>query len=97
MVITQKASEKNVGYRGSESVLVDRNFTVKEQRVNGSLCVNHHLMHIRCTLMGFERNYQAKNLSNLIIQRRLYYKQSEKGNNLTINNKHICAQAIIEP
>jgi hypothetical protein len=28
--------------------------------------------HLRCTLMGFERNYQVKILSNQIIQRRLF-------------------------
>jgi len=38
---------------------------VKEQRVDGSLCLINK--HIRCTLMGFERNYQIKILSNQII------------------------------
>lgn len=40
--------------------------------------------------MSFERNYKAKNPSNLIIKRRLYSKGGEafKDNNLTINNKH---------
>ena len=39
--------------------------SVKEQRVDGSLCGNI-LPHIRCTLAGFERNYKVKILSNLI-------------------------------
>jgi len=67
-VISYKSSEKNVGNRGSKSVLYN---TVKEQRVNGSWCVKN-LSHLRYTLMGFERNYQVKILSNQIIQRRFY-------------------------
>ncbi len=43
-----------MGYRGSKSVLT---YTVKEQRVDGSYCKS---MQLRCTLMGFERNYQFK-------------------------------------
>lgn len=39
--------------------------SVKEQRVNGSSWGNI-LPHVRCTLAGFERNYQVKILSNLI-------------------------------
>uniref|UniRef100_UPI0021158EFD hypothetical protein n=1 Tax=Aspergillus sclerotioniger TaxID=319627 RepID=UPI0021158EFD len=88
MVISQKASEKNVGYRGSKSAICE-NIAVKEQRVDGSWHGNN-LPCLKCTLMGFERNYQVKNPSNLIIQRRLYSKGGEvfKDNNLTINNKH---------
>lgn len=37
MVTSLKASEKNVGYRGSKSV-ISKNIAVKEQRVNGSWC-----------------------------------------------------------
>jgi len=41
---------------------------VKEQRVDGSWCIklnkNKNLMHLRYTLMGFERNYQVNILSN---------------------------------
>jgi len=43
-----------MGYRGSKSVLT---YTVKEQRVDGSYCKS---MQLRCTLMGFEINYQFK-------------------------------------
>jgi hypothetical protein len=63
--------EREMGDRGSKSKLnLNRpsshklNF-VKEQRVDGSLCLINK--HIRCTLMGFERNYQIKILSNQII------------------------------
>jgi len=64
MVISLKASEKNVGYRGSKSVIC-KNIAVKEQRVYGSWR-GMNLPHLRCTLTGFERNYQIKNLSNQI-------------------------------
>jgi len=72
MVISHKTSEKNVGNRGSKSVILkSNNIAVKEQRVDGSWCGNN-LSHLRCTLMGFERNYQVKIPSNQIIQRRFY-------------------------
>jgi len=70
-VISHKMIEREMGDRGSKSKLnLNRpsshklNF-VKEQRVDGSLCLINK--HIRCTLMGFERNYQIKILSNQII------------------------------
>jgi hypothetical protein len=69
MVISQKASEKNVGYCGSKSIVL--NTIVKEQRVYGSWYGNP-LLYLRCTLTGFERNYPVKIPSTLIIQRRLY-------------------------
>lgn len=79
MVTSLKASKKNVGNRGSKSVLNTYN-TVKEQRVNGSWC-SINLLHLKCTLMGFERNYRVKILSNQIIQRRLYSIDSNLNNN----------------
>jgi len=67
--------ERETGYRGSKSVTdlnnptsqKQKSVTVKEQRVDGSLRLMHK--RIRCTLMGFERNYQIKVLSN---QKRFY-------------------------
>ena len=49
-----------MGYRGSKSVLDSS--TVKEQRVDGSWSIKPiaKKMLLRCTLMGFERNYQIK-------------------------------------
>ena len=44
---------------------------VKEQRVNGSYSGNN-LPLLRCTLKGFERNYQLKILSNQINKLRCY-------------------------
>ena len=60
MVISHKMSENEMGYRGSKSVLT--NETVKEQRVDGSWSIKakSKIMLLRCTLMGFERNYQLK-------------------------------------
>jgi LAGLIDADG endonuclease len=73
MVTSRKASEKNVGNRGSKSVIFKSiNFIVKEQRVNGSCFINKNLMKLRCTLMGNERSYQVKIPSNQIIQRRFF-------------------------
>ena len=53
-------NESEMGYRGSKSVLF--NSTVKEQRVDGSYCIQAitNKMQLRCTLMGFERNYLVK-------------------------------------
>jgi hypothetical protein len=71
MVISQKMSENKMEYRGSKS----DNLSVKEQRVDGSLCSS--IKYIRCTLMGIERNYQVNILS----------KQLKKLNYSTLNNK----------
>jgi len=53
-------SENEIGYRGSKSDFIKK--SVKEQRVDGSWCKKP--LHLRCTLMGFERNYQIKILSS---------------------------------
>ena len=54
-------SENKMGYRGSKSVFLSD--TVKEQRVDGSYLGEIKSPKLRCTLMGFERNYQFKVLS----------------------------------
>ena len=99
-VISQKTSEKNVGNLGSKSVLLN-NIAVKEQRVYGSW---YGFPYLRSTLTGFKRNYQVKNLSNLIIQKQFYSQTCKRyqDNNLTVDNKHTLlsegyAQAINEP
>lgn len=82
MVRTQKMIEKEMGNRGSKSVVYlnkgptsHRDITVKEQRVDGSYTnqlisrIKQDRLVLRCILMGFERNYQIKILSN---QKRLY-------------------------
>jgi len=75
--------ESIMGYRGSKSVaLQQQNATVKEQRVDGSRCVKTR--HLRCTLMGFERNYPVKIPSKQIINKRLYSSVVER----SLNNKY---------
>jgi hypothetical protein len=87
-VTSQKASKKNVGNRGSKSAICE-SIAVKEQRAYGSWHGNF-LPCLRYTLTGFERNYPIKNLSNLIIHGRHYYKGREAfgDNNPTVNNRH---------
>ena len=54
-------NENEMGYRGSKSK--SNKYFVKEQRVDGSWDSNATrsiLKSLRCTLMGFERNYQIK-------------------------------------
>ena len=54
-------NESEMGYRGSKSELMQKD-SVKEQRVDGSWSIKakSKQMLLRCTLMGFERNYQIK-------------------------------------
>jgi len=54
--------EREMDNRGSKSTI--SNCVVKEQRVDGSLCIFVQRLHIRCTLIDFERNYLVKTLSN---------------------------------
>jgi len=69
MVTSHKMNENEMGYRGSKSncnfnnkSIQNKNYNfVKEQRVDGSCFINNtKLMKLRCTLMGFEKNYQIK-------------------------------------
>jgi hypothetical protein len=61
--------ENEIGYRGSKSITLLEHLgtkaykseVVKEQRVDGSW---FNFLNLRCTLTGFERNYQIKALSN---------------------------------
>ena len=73
IVTSQEMIEREMGYRGSKSATGLNRPTsqikpgaVKEQRVDGSYANN---LALRCTLMGFERSYQIKVLSN---QKRFY-------------------------
>ena len=61
-VTSHKITEKLMGNRGSKSDLRSKFNSVKEQRVDGSLCF--YSKHIRYTLVGFERNYQVRIPSN---------------------------------
>ena len=66
MVTSLEASERNMGYRGSKLAICE-SIAVKEQRVNGSCCINS--IQLRCTLTGFARNSEIKNLSIQIINK----------------------------
>ena len=48
--------ETEIGYRGFKSS-DNKTLLVKEQRVNGNMLDYLTMSNIRCTLMGFERNY----------------------------------------
>jgi hypothetical protein len=64
--------ETKIGYRGSKSPVLGE----KEQRIDGSICKGFlTLPYLRYTLMGFERNYQAINLSKQINIHRTYLTQ----------------------
>jgi len=69
MVTSHKMNENEMGYRGSKSPIFLRE-GVKEQRVDGSCFINKNknLMKLRCTLMGFERNYRIKFPSKQLIK-----------------------------
>ena len=87
-VISHKMIEKEMDYRGSKSVFKFNFNSVKEQRVDGSWNLNKSIfIFLRYTLTDFERNYQIKTHSNLIIQKR-HYSDTLKDNNLMINNKN---------
>ena len=62
-VISQKMSENEMEYRGSKSEIQcpqPNEFSVKEQRVDGSYFGVLRQPKLRCTLMGLERGYQIK-------------------------------------
>jgi group I intron endonuclease len=87
-VTSRKIDEKKMGNRGSKSNPHKR--MVKEQRVDGNWCIasktKFYPMHLRCTLMDFERNYQIKTLS----------KQLNK-NFSTFNNASIKPMTRLQP
>ena len=62
-----------MGNRGSKSDLLMK--SVKEQRVDGSWCIGKSKhMHLRCTLMDFERSYKIKIPSNQLNIKIFYLK-----------------------
>ena len=76
MVTSHKMNENEMGYRGSKSEFVSHTDSVKEQRVDGSWSITKaksRQMLLRCTLMGFERNYQVKVLSKQLNKKNFLY------------------------
>jgi hypothetical protein len=59
-VISHKMIEKEIGNRGSKS----NNIIICKRATSKWWLMCSNITHLRCTLMGFERNYQIKNLSN---------------------------------
>ena len=59
MVTSLKMSENEMDNRGSKSTILN-SMVVKEQRVDGSWSIKPHLMGLRCTLRGSERNRGIK-------------------------------------
>jgi hypothetical protein len=63
MVISQKMSENEMGYRGSKSEFLNPQpyeISVKEQRVDGSYFGSVSIQNLRCTLTGGESRYHIK-------------------------------------
>jgi hypothetical protein len=61
MVTSHKMNENEMGYRGSKSLL-NKNKSVKEQRVDGSCFINNKkFLKLRYTLMGFEKKLSNQN------------------------------------
>ena len=81
MVTSQKIYESSIGNHGSKSAISD-NIAVKEQRVDGSWygLNSTSFPYLRCTLVGFERNYRVKIHSNPVNLTRNYSKLDSKLN-----------------
>ena len=63
MVTSYKMKETEMGYRGSKSGIKNPQpieISVKEQRVDGSYCINSSCMQLRCTLMDGASCYPFK-------------------------------------
>ena len=76
--------ETEMGDRGSKSDFSGL-IPVKEQRVDGSRC-GINSPHLRCTLTGFERNFQIRIPSNQINkQARFYSSKVMSQNELELN------------
>ena len=76
MVISQKITEKEMGYRGSKSEIKKpqpTKFSVKEQRVDGSWFIKINLLSLRCTLTDGESCYQFKFPSKQLKNRALHF------------------------
>lgn len=92
IVTSQEMIERKMDNRGSKSVICEKT-TVKEQRVNGNWCGKafscFSAPHLRCTLMGFERSYQNKIPTTLLINNNKYYSTSSvndsKANSTNLN------------
>ena len=92
-VKSPKIDEKKMGNRGSKSdELGFLNFlrhSVKEQRVDGSWWIvnyNKYPIHLRCTLMGFERNYLIKIPSKQLNVKKKFFSTFNYSSNANVNH-----------
>uniref|UniRef100_UPI001FA72456 hypothetical protein n=1 Tax=Ciborinia camelliae TaxID=647257 RepID=UPI001FA72456 len=94
MVISLKMSENEMDYRGSKLIILN-SVSVKEQRVDGSWSIKPHLINLRCTLGGFERNRGVKLGFNMQQGWNSYVKIPSKQFDLkkfsTCDSTHACA------
>ena len=89
-VIILKMSENKMDNRGSKSVVIDSNSTVKEQRVDGSWLLNLNVFNsLRCTLRGFERITLYGSLSYQILNKHLYSTKTTTTTIVTKESKNI--------
>src|ERR1700748_3701704 len=73
MVTSQKMKETEMGYRGSKSEIQrpqPKEISVKEQRVDGSWFLAKKARSLRYTLMGLERGYPVRFLSNQMVEKK---------------------------
>ena len=97
-VISQEMIERKMDNRGSKSN-INSNIFVKEQRVDGSCIISRNVM-LKCTLMGFEINYQNKILTTLLVNYKKNYStssinDSRGGNtNLIIDSNFLTGFAV---
>lgn len=91
IVTSQEMIERKMDNRGSKSVTGEK-VTVKEQRVNGNWCgkaFSCSAPRLRCTLMGFERSYQNKIPTTLLVNNNKNYSTSlvhdSRANNTNLN------------
>jgi hypothetical protein len=77
-----------MGNRGSKSefrISQPKRISVKEQRVDGSWFLVNKARSLRCTLMGFERNYPVKVLSKRLYQQFSTLTSSPQALNFKLN------------
>ncbi len=78
--IIHKMNESEMSYRGSKSLSLKFNESVKEQRVNGSWCINYNLKtykHLRYTLFNYENSHYVNNLSKQYTNKHFFSTKTE--------------------
>jgi LAGLIDADG endonuclease/NADH-Ubiquinone oxidoreductase (complex I), chain 5 N-terminus len=93
-VTSLKMSENKMDNRGSKSTIL-KSIVVKEQRVDGSWFIKSHLMNLRCTLQGFERNRDIKLGFNMQQCWNSYIKNPSK--QFDLKRFSTCSSTIVNP